>query len=180
MRHHATVGIGQLEVETGAIARGTERFGRDAAPAPVAVARQLGRGGHAGRAVRLGQGDGGLTAQGEAGAREPGLELGRGARASQRAQGRLRLDRDVHIPVRDERERETDERTVLERGERPQRIDADVAVAIAEQRPDAGDHLGRSDLRAVAHGAGHTTQRDSAHVRFAIGERAEQRRNRAR
>src|SRR5207248_1518943 len=60
LRHHATVGIGQLEVETGAIARGAERFGRDAAPAPVAVARQLGCGGHTGRAVRLGQGDGGL------------------------------------------------------------------------------------------------------------------------
>ena len=106
--------------------------------------------------------------------------MGRGARASQRTQGRLRLDRDVHIPVRYERERETDQPAVLERSERPQRIDADVAVAIAEQRPDAGDHLGRSDLGAVAQGARHARQRDGAHVRLGIGERAEQRRNGAR
>ncbi len=176
LRHHTAIRIGQLRFELTARAGSAVRFGCNAAPAPIGITRGRRGGGDARAAVSLGDRNQRLPSQREHAAGESCAQRFKRARAAQDAQRRLRLHRDADIAVRHERYDCRRQRRIPERRERPQRVDADVRVAVGEQPAQPGDGVLRIELRAVEQRSADAARGDHARLWIGIVEPAHQRR----
>ncbi len=172
----APIGIAELAFQTIARARGAKRLRRDAAPPPVGIVRHGSRGGHAGGAIGLRHRDERLASQREDAAAQPVPQGGERGPAAQHTERRLRLYRHANVAIGDERHDGAGEARIAERGERAQRVDADVGIGVAEQPPQRCHRIAPVEPCAVQQRLADASRRDGARLRVRIAERARERR----